>query len=121
MLTMAAMLLLYAASEAIHSSGIFAVLVFGMAMTNAESIMKKMPARYREDWDATDFALHETIGWFHEEVTFIARVFFFVYLGMLLDVSGFIFPVIGHHMNTSSGSAECASVRTGRTGGIGRA
>lgn len=94
MLTMAAMLLLYAASEAIHSSGIFAVLVFGMAMTNAESIMKKMPARYREDWDATDFALHETIGWFHEEVTFIARVFFFVYLGMLLDVSGFIFPVV---------------------------
>jgi len=94
MLTMAAILLLYAASEAIHSSGIFAVLVFGMAMTNAESIMRKMPARYQEDWDATDFALHETIGWFHEEVTFLARVFFFVYLGMLLDVSGFTFPVV---------------------------
>jgi cell volume regulation protein A len=94
MLTMAAILLLYAVSEAIHSSGVFAVLVFGMAMTNAESILRKMPARHQEDWDATDFALHETIGWFHEEVTFLARVFFFVYLGMLLDVSGFTFPLV---------------------------
>ncbi|HEU5360010.1 MAG TPA: cation:proton antiporter, partial [Candidatus Deferrimicrobiaceae bacterium] len=69
-------------------------LVFGMAMANAESIMKKMPTRDRYDWDATDFALHETIGWFHEEVTFLARVFFFVYLGMLLDVEGYTWPLI---------------------------
>ncbi len=94
MLTMAAILLLYAACEMIHASGVFAVLVFGMAMTNAESIMKKMPTKNQYDWDATDFALHDTIGWFHDEVTFIARVFFFVYLGMLLDMSGFTPMVI---------------------------
>lgn len=94
MLTMAAILLLYAACEIIHASGVFAVLVFGMAMTNAESIMKKMPTKNQYDWDATDFALHDTIGWFHDEVTFIARVFFFVYLGMLLDVSGFTQTVV---------------------------
>jgi len=94
MLTMAAILLLYAACEIIHASGVFAVLVFGMAMTNAESIMKKMPTKNQYDWDATDFALHDTIGWFHDEVTFIARVFFFVYLGMLLDVSGFTQAVV---------------------------
>ena len=94
MLTMAAILLLYAACEMIHASGVFAVLVFGMAMTNAESIMKKMPTKNRYDWDATDFALHDTIGWFHDEVTFIARVFFFVYLGMLLDISGFTPTVV---------------------------
>ncbi|NNG46927.1 MAG: hypothetical protein HKM86_07425, partial [Deltaproteobacteria bacterium] len=92
--TMAAILLLYAACEALHSSGVFAVLVFGMAMTNAESIMKKMPTKKQYDWDATDFALHDTIGWFHNEVTFIARVFFFVYLGMLLNVGGFTLTVI---------------------------
>ena len=94
MLTMAAILLLYAASEAVHSSGVFAVLVFGMAMTNAETIMKKMPTKKQYDWDATDFALHDTIGWFHEEVTFLARVFFFVYLGMLLNVEGFTLTVV---------------------------
>ncbi|NNG46838.1 MAG: hypothetical protein HKM86_06975, partial [Deltaproteobacteria bacterium] len=92
--TMAAILLLYAACEALHSSGVFAVLVFGMAMTNAESIMKKMPTKKQYDWDATDFALHDTIGWFHDEVTFIARVFFFVYLGMLLNVGGFTLTVV---------------------------
>jgi cell volume regulation protein A len=94
MLTMAAILLLYAACEALHSSGVFAVFVFGMAMTNAESIMKKMPTKNKYDWEATDFALHETIGWFHDEVTFIARVFFFVYLGMLFNVAGFTLPVV---------------------------
>ena len=94
MLTMAAILLLYAACEAIHSSGVFAVLVFGMAMTNAESIMTRMPVRHSYDRDTAHFALHETIGWFHQEVTFIARVFFFVYLGMLLEVSGFTRKVV---------------------------
>jgi cell volume regulation protein A len=94
MLTMAAILLLYAACEAIHSSGVFAVLVFGMAMTNAGSIMKRMRVRRPYDQETAHFALHETIGWFHQELTFIARVFFFVYLGMLLDVSGFTRPVV---------------------------
>ncbi len=95
MLTMAAILLLYAACETIHASGVFAVLVFGMAMTNAAPILARMGGRTPFDWDASDFALHETIGWFHAEVTFLARVFFFVYLGMLLDVSAFTMPVIG--------------------------
>lgn len=94
MLTMAAILLLYAACEAIHTSGVFAVLVFGMAMTNAGPILRKLSTRTPFDWDASEYALHETIGWFHAEVTFLARVFFFVYLGMLLDVSGFTVPVI---------------------------
>lgn len=94
MLTMAAILLLYAACEAIHASGVFAVLVFGMAMTNAAPILARMGGRTPFDWDASDFALHETIGWFHTEVTFLARVFFFVYLGMLLEVSAFTLPVI---------------------------
>lgn len=89
MLTMAALLLLYAASEAIHSSGIFAVLAFGAAISNAEAMVRKFPSlRQRADWEASELALRETIRWFHEEVTFAARVFFFVYLGMLLDLSG---------------------------------
>lgn len=90
MLTMAAILLLYAASEAIHSSGIFAVLVFGIAISNAATLLKKIPAlRGKADWKASQFALHRTIRWFHEEVTFLARVFFFVYLGMLLKIGEF--------------------------------
>ena len=90
MLTMAAILLLYAASEAIHSSGIFAVLLFGIAISNAATLVRKFPSlRESADWKASEFSLHKTIRWFHEEVTFIARVFFFVYLGMLLQIGGF--------------------------------
>ena len=43
MLTMAAILLLYAASEAIHSSGIFAILLFGIAISNAATLVRKFP------------------------------------------------------------------------------
>ncbi|MBE0606138.1 MAG: cation:proton antiporter [Deltaproteobacteria bacterium] len=88
MLTLAAMFLLFAASESLHCSGVIAVLLFGVALSNGPAVMKKIPALKGEpDWSASRFALDDTIRWFHEEVTFIARVFFFVYLGMLLDWS----------------------------------
>jgi cell volume regulation protein A len=86
MLTMAGMLLLYALVEALHASGVFAVLVFGMVLSNGEVIMRWLPSPSKEaSWEASRFALDETIGWFHEEMVFLARVFFFVYLGMLMD------------------------------------
>ena len=86
MLTMAGMLLLYALVEGLHASGVFAVLVFGMVLSNGDVIMKWVPSPAGEkSWEPSRFALDETIVWFHEEVTFLARVFFFVYLGMLMD------------------------------------
>ncbi len=86
MLTLAAMLLLFAASEVFHVSGIVAVLVFGITLSNGQAIVKLLPApRGEPDWKTSRYSLDSTIRWFHEEVTFLARVFFFVYLGMLLD------------------------------------
>jgi len=86
MLTLAGMLLLYALVEALHASGVFAVLIFGMTLSNGDVIMKWFPSPAGEaSWETSRFALDETIGWFHEELTFLARVFFFVYLGMLMD------------------------------------
>ncbi len=86
MLTLAAMFLLFAASESFHFSGIIAVLIFGMTLSNGQAIIKRLPAPRGEPvWKTSRYALDDTIRWFHEEVTFIARVFFFVYLGMLLD------------------------------------
>ena len=86
MLTMAGMLLLYALVEALHASGVFAVLVFGMALSNGDVLMRWIPSSAGEaTWETSRFALDETIGWFHEEMVFLARVFFFVYLGMLMD------------------------------------
>jgi len=86
MLTLAVMFLLFAAADSVHASGIMAVLFFGMTLSNGQAIMKRLPApRGEPDWKTSRYALDDTIRWFHEEITFIARVFFFVYLGMLLD------------------------------------
>ena len=86
MLTLAAMFLLFAAADSAHVSGIIAVLIFGMTLSNGQAIMKRLPApRGEPDWRTSRYALDDAIRWFHEEVTFIARVFFFVYLGMLMD------------------------------------
>jgi NhaP-type Na+/H+ or K+/H+ antiporter len=86
MLTVAGMLFLYSLVETFHASGIFAVLVFGMVLSNGDVAMKWVPMPSKEaSWESSRYALDDTIRWFHEEVAFIARVFFFVYLGMLMD------------------------------------
>ncbi|MBE0604057.1 MAG: cation:proton antiporter, partial [Deltaproteobacteria bacterium] len=86
MVTLAAVFLLFSAAESVHVSGVIAVLFFGMALSNGPAILDRFPAmKGKTDWSASRSALDGTIRWFHEELTFIARVFFFVYLGMLLE------------------------------------
>jgi len=88
MITLAAVFLLFSAAESAHFSGVIAVLFFGAALSNGPAILSRIPAlREKDDWDASRTALDGTIRWFHEELTFIARVFFFVYLGMLVEWS----------------------------------
>ncbi len=96
MLTMAVIFLVYSACEAIHSSGVFAVLVFGTAIANTEEITRRFPSWFgKVEWETAEFSLHQTVRWFHEEVTFVARVFFFVFLGMLLDLQGVTLRFLG--------------------------
>lgn len=75
MITIAALLLLYAMAEFIQVSGAIAALVFGLVLSNKEEIARIMKFK-------SSFVLDSHIMQFHSEVSFLIRTFFFVYLGI---------------------------------------
>jgi cell volume regulation protein A len=93
-LTFAVVLLLYAGTEALHASGLLAVLGFGLALAN----LPGPPERLRQAILATSAreAPHLQIHEFHGELAFLVRTFFFVLMGVVVEVGGLrsIWPVL---------------------------
>mgnify|MGYP000970343618 CR=1 FL=1 len=78
MTTLSAILLLYSVVEFLGGGGPIAVLIFGIILGNGHAIVKFLKLNSKNTLD-------ETLKFFHGEVTFIIRTFFFVYLGMILS------------------------------------
>jgi cell volume regulation protein A len=76
MLTLAALVLVYAASEALKGSGPLAVLLFGLVLGNARTGRR---AELRSP------VFGGNVITFHHEVVFLVRAFFFVSLGAVTD------------------------------------
>jgi cell volume regulation protein A len=79
MTTLGAVLLVYAAVEFLGGSGPISILVFGIILGNCRDLVKLLKLRSCP-------LLDETIKFFHGEVTFFVRTFFFVYMGMMLSL-----------------------------------
>jgi cell volume regulation protein A len=80
MLTFATALGVYGASEFLGGSGALSILLFGLAVGNRTTILRRW-ARLR-DVDTE----HVKVQSFHEEITFIVRTLFFLYLGLTFSV-----------------------------------
>ena len=85
LLTFAVIVLLYALVEWLKGSGAIAVLIFGILITESKRLPRwlfifgtPVPGAARQE-------AHETLQWFHQEMTFLVRTFFFVYLGLLFE------------------------------------
>lgn len=76
MITIAALLVLYAMTEFIHVSGAIAALVFGLVLSNKDEIARILKIK-------GSFVFDEHIKQFHSELSFLIRTFFFVYLGIM--------------------------------------
>jgi cell volume regulation protein A len=89
MLTLGFMFLLYFAVEEMHGSAAIAVLMFGLVLENMEVMTDRIGKRLRNlfgiDIKSEKFILNQFIKNITEELSFLLRTFFFVYLGMLLD------------------------------------
>jgi cell volume regulation protein A len=77
MVTLGAMLIVVAVVDFLGGSGPIAILIFGILLGNCES----MPF-FRGIGHCA--LIDETIKFFHGEVTFFIRTFFFVYMGMII-------------------------------------
>jgi len=77
MTTLAAMLIIFAVVDFFGGSGPIAILLFGIILGNTNDLSKLLKLK-------VNTLIDETIKFFHGEVTFFIRTFFFVYMWMML-------------------------------------
>ena len=85
MLTIAALFIMAGLVEVppLESSGAVAALAFGLAISNRESVARRLRLK------SLLFSQNNQIQQFHSEITFFVRTFFFVYLGMFFRFGTF--------------------------------
>ncbi|HLK34581.1 MAG TPA: cation:proton antiporter, partial [Terriglobales bacterium] len=86
-LTFSVVLLLYAATESFGGNGLIAALAFGLTLSN----VRRMSGRLGENLFGLGLPLeaqHERILAFHSELSFLVRTFFFVLIGVVVELSG---------------------------------
>ncbi|MBI4458990.1 MAG: cation:proton antiporter [Acidobacteria bacterium] len=96
-LTFAVVLLLYAMAEALHSSGLIAVLGFGLTLANFPGIDPRVLEAAVQP-ETTVKEPHTQVLTFHSELAFLVRTFFFVLLGMVVQVDElktYLLPALG--------------------------
>jgi potassium/hydrogen antiporter len=87
MLTLAIMLVLYIVTEFMVGSGAIAILVFGILLGNMGEIGKML--RFRDVMDEPKMAQ------FQDEVSFVVRTFFFVFLGIIVSITSMDTVILG--------------------------
>jgi cell volume regulation protein A len=85
-LTFAVMLLVYSVTESLRGNGLLAVLGFGLTLSNLPA--RKNSVMESGFWFTPRIAPHEKILSFHSELSFLVRTFFFVLIGVVVDLSG---------------------------------
>ncbi len=93
-LTLSVVLLLYAGTEALHASGLLAVLGFGLALANLPGRKDELrQAMWGAFWPKEP---HLKIHEFHAELAFLVRTFFFVLIGIVVELQGLeaIWPLV---------------------------
>lgn len=86
-LTFSAVLLLYAGMEWIHANGLIAVLIFGLGIANFHRLNRNTLAPTLGSEPASG---HAQIHHFHSELAFLVRSFFFVLIGLIVDLKGLL-------------------------------
>jgi cell volume regulation protein A len=82
MFTQAAVLVVFGTAHILGGSGPMAVLVFGLVLGNSHRLGKVMNL-------SSHTFVETTIKFFHNEMTFFIRTFFFVYVGLMVSLAKF--------------------------------
>jgi potassium/hydrogen antiporter len=85
MLTLGVVLLGYAVSEVVGGSGVLAVLLFGLILGNEKVFLKAF--RQNSDNGKVSLAVSKGLKRFQSEIAFLISTFFFVFLGIIAQVS----------------------------------
>lgn len=79
LLTLAFLFLLYVATEYLEGNGSFCALVFGLVLGNSSTILKAFKMK--------EYTIDKTMAHFQTEISLLIKTFFFVYMGIIIDLS----------------------------------
>ncbi len=88
-LTFAAVMLLYAFAEGLHSNGLIAVVVFGLVLANLRRRAGRLLGVAMEA-EVGESPAHTQMRTFHGELAFLVRSFFFVLIGVVVQLAGLL-------------------------------
>jgi cell volume regulation protein A len=86
LLTLAFLFVLYALTEFLNGNGAFCALVFGLVLGNASDILKTFKMK--------EFTIEKSMAHFQTEISLLIKTFFFVYLGIIIDIKVITLEVI---------------------------
>lgn len=84
MITIAALLVVYALAELIGANGAIACLAFGVVLGNSSNIFRNTKLR---NLSFNPDKISNSEKFFYNEISFVLKTFFFVYLGLMIDFS----------------------------------
>ncbi len=97
MLTLAAILVLYYVAELLGGNGAITILLFGLVLANMQYLVRRLSHPIRVligyELDQAEFALDAFLKRINEELSFLVRTFFYVLLGLILDLSAMTWVV----------------------------
>jgi cell volume regulation protein A len=100
MLTLAAILVLYYVAELVGASGAITILLFGLVLANMETLALRLARPLRlligYELDQAKFVLDEFLKRINEELSFLVRTFFYVLLGLIVDLSKFNWSIAAY-------------------------
>lgn len=105
-LTLAVVLLSYAASEVLGGSGSLCSLVFGIVLGNEREIYRMFRIEHPRE-----LMVDEGLKRFESEIAFLLRTFFFVYIGLILHITELNVIVISIFLSIILLLARFAAVR----------
>jgi len=95
-LTFGMVLLLFAASQALHGSGLIAVLAFGLTLANVSEVNRPF-IESADELGVSPGQEHLPVLTFHSELAFLLRTFFFALLGAVMELvtPRYVLPTLG--------------------------
>jgi cell volume regulation protein A len=111
--TLAALLLLYSATEMLGGTGVIAVFLFGLVLGNSASLSRSL--RLEVDVDQLS-RLKSSIMKFQSELTFIVVTFFFTFVGLIYVFTGVFDVVLGLVISLLLHGTRYIAVKVGTLG-----
>ncbi len=95
MLTIAYVIIVYVITQILGGNGAIAVLFLGLILKNSKKITKILSDISKKKEEEIITAVDNEEKYFYEQISFILKAFFFVYIGLFINFSEYYYVIIG--------------------------